>query len=217
MEGKMKKVLLVGLMVLLSMGMLFALSDEDGTMPAKGIPESESVNFVLNLSGGEESTSSWEVGFSNAAVNKDSGITEEKRIDANENLNLVIDDTTHTASYGSTEGNSNFHAYWNITSGTPAVVKLYMEKALTGNVEVNGVKQTIPWSVTANGNTQNEGRSEDFEYGAGTAITIVTTNPAKNGVVDIGSVPVEIKTGDFSDEKPDTFSAALYISIEANS
>ena len=213
----MKKVLLVGLMVLLSMGMLFALSDEDGAMPAKGIPESESVNFVLNLSGGEESTSSWEVGFSNAAVNKDSGITEEKRIDANENLNLVIDDTTHTASYGSTEANSNFHAYWNITSGTPAVVKLYMEKPLTGNVEVNGVKQTIPWSVTANGNTQNGGRSEDFEYGAGTAITIVTTNPAENGVVAINSVPVEIKTGDFSAEKPDTFSAALYISIEANS
>lgn len=209
----MKKVLLVGLMALLSMGMLFALSDEGGKMPAKDSPESESVNFVLDLSGGEGSTSSWEVGFSEEAVNEDSG-PEGKRIVANEILNLVIDDTTHTASYGSTDSNSNFYAYWNITSGTPAVVKLYMGGALTGNVEVNGVKQTIPWSVTANNNTQNADLLE--EYGAATAITIVTTDPSQ-GVVDIGSVPVAIKTGDFSDEKPDSFSAALYISIASNS
>ena len=210
----MKKVLLVGLMVLLSMGMLFALSDEGGTMPAKGNPESESVNFVLNLSstGG---TSSWEVGFSTTEIKKTSDITDDTRIKADKNLPLVIDDTTHTASYGSTEANSNFHAYWNITSGTPAVVKLYMGGPLTGLVAEGEGKQTIPWSVTANGGTQNADLLE--KYGAETAITIVTTDPTENGVVDIGSVPVEIKTGDFSDEKPDTFSAALYISIEANS
>ena len=203
----MKKVLLVGLMVLLSMGMLFAVTDTDGTIPPSTEAATDKVEFRLNLSGtGDGDTSSWVIGFSSTPYEK--AATDLSPITTTQDLE--IDDTTHTASYGKDGG---LNAYWNITSGTPAVVSLYMEGALTGTSSTGGADApTLGWSISVGEN--GKVGTKDSVYGPEDAIVLVTTEPSK-GVVSIGSKPVVVTTADISKATPDTYTGSLVISIAA--
>lgn len=203
----MKKVLLVGLMVLLSMGMLFAVTDTDGPIPPSTEAATDKVEFRLNLSGtGAGDTSSWVIGFSSTPY--DDGADDFTPISNGTPNDLKIDDTTHTASYGK---DGNLHAYWNITSGTSAVVRLYMEGALTGTpTGAEGTAPTLDWSISVGEN--GAGGTKDSVYGSDNAIVLVTTEPSK-GVVSIGSKPVVVTTADISKATPDTYTGSLVISI----
>lgn len=191
----MRKVLLI-LVMLMSVAMLAAATSATvGGDTASGKAE---VKIVLPLDS-EEFGTTVVVGFSTNAVDSSTAPTAP----ADGEIELIKSASGNTA-----ELSSELHVYWQTNdSSANFTLKLYQETALTST---NG---KIDWTVTASGETLNgtaDGSTTPYEYGDTEAITIDEVVPATTLT---GSVPVTMKTADYTGKPLEEYSANLVLAV----
>ena len=192
----MRKVLLI-LVMLMSVAMLAAATS--ATVGGDTTSGKAEVKIVLPLDS-EEFGTTVVVGFSTNAVDSSTAPTAP----ADGEIELIKSASGNTA-----ELSSGLHVYWQTNdSSANFTLKLYQQKALTST---NG---TIDWTVTASEETLNEnGSATTYDYGDTNAITIDEVAPASSL---IGSVPVTMKTADYTGKPLEEYSANLVLEVSVS-
>ena len=205
----MKRILAILVVLLMTIGMVFAASsvngnDTGGEIPGKDSPAKAEIEFNLDVSGGAGSQSKWEIGFSSTAVTADASSIPTAVANT---INFNLDTNALVGTYG---GENSLYAYWSILSGSPAFVKLYMEDALEGTEPAEGEKNKLDWKFQVNGGQFiTEYGGEDGAYAQ-----ILDFDPS-TGIGAKGSCTVTVQTASLSTVKPDTYSGNLVLAISA--
>ena len=195
----MRKVLLI-LVMLMSVAMLAAATS--ATVGGDTTSGSAKVKIVLPLNDSEEFGQTIVVGFSTTEVSESSAPTAP----ANDEIELVKA-TSGNAAELTTGG---LYVYWQTNdSDANFTLKLYQEKALT-SISNN----TIDWKVTASDDTLNNDADgtagKEYNYGSTNTITIDEVAPATK-LID--SVPVTMKTADYTGKPLEEYSANLVLAV----
>ena len=215
----MKKFLIIMLSLLLACSAVFAAEGtDDGASAATG--GTGSVNsgaedgskqattlVTLDLSGGENSTNYWEIGFTNADV------TSAKSPETNlPSTTMILSENAMTA-----EDDGEVWVYWIIKGGQKVKISLAASGALAGSGS-----NAIDWNVTwkdKEGTQQTLGPenllSESSDVGVYTTAKNVHTRTSSTGG-DYGAVQLEFITEDFTAAAAGKYEATLTLTIEPN-
>lgn len=197
----MKRMLIVLLVAVLSIGMLFA---------AKGdkLGEDQTLKVSLDLSGGEGQTTFYDFGFSSTEVGngkeENGPAYDPTPVEGNE-LSLTLPAGAETTGRIASHSDEIW-AYWHITSGTGLSIDIKGD----GVMEMSGAGETnddIDWNIALD--------SAQTGTDQATKQNVYTHEPTENGVGADGSRKITLTTEDLTGLAlaPGKYTANLVLSI----
>lgn len=175
---------------------------EDGSKQATAL-------VTLDLSGGENSTNYWEIGFSGTEVK--SAVSPTPLTETN----LVL---SPDAMKAEDDVNKPVYVYWIIKGGQELKISLSASGPLTSTTKDSG--ETIDWKIDW---TDKEGTGQTIgtdsaEETADYSFTknVHTREKGEDGTMtsgDYGSIQLDISTEDFSNKKAENYQATLILTI----
>ena len=214
----MKKILIIMLSLLLACSAVFAVEGTDeGASPATGVPGSvnsddeggntqATATVTLDLSGGENSTNYWEIGFSKVPVESATSPTDENLL---KSTKLVLSENAMTA-----EDDEQVYVYWIIKGGQELKISLSAKGALSSDTD------SIDWQIKwkdSDSSQQSIGTVDPHEEGDYSAKNVHSRTTDSGGTLtggDFGSVKLDISTEGFADKKAESYQATLILEIK---
>lgn len=197
----MKKNLLVFLIMLIFTCLgLYAEAKLGVATGSDNIGGSAYVPVNFDLSGGVDSQTYWEVGF-----------TKETEITANssvESLNSI------PLTYGGDNGNqgvpsSAVNVYWIIKGNPKLKISLSADGAMTGETPNNKINWKVSWDTD-----KSIGTDENYSTNTSASYSGVQVHVDEK-TIDVGSKPLTIITQDITDATADSYTGKLILTIEA--
>ena len=203
----MKKILIIMLSLLLACSIVWA---EEGTGSVNSDDEGgntqATATVTLDLSGGENSTNYWEIGFSKVPVESATSPTDENLL---KSTKLVLSENAMTA-----EDDEHVYVYWIIKGGQELKISLSADGALSSATD------SIDWQIKwkdSDTNPQLIGTAdpqEDGDYSAKNVHSRIKDSGETLTGGDSGYAKLDISTEVFSDKKAESYQATLILKIE---